>query len=167
MSMKRFIPALITLNSAWLLGACASTGDRYPSLAIRDVERVEGSFDAPGETQQITPTPLPADTLQRIAQLRAEAADAHEAFVAMVPATRNALAAAQGTSRDSNAYASAQIAYADLESARSRAALALGEIDVIYIDATLAFAEREAITEARTLVAAMINEEDRTLAALQ
>ena len=91
--MKRFISALITLNSAWLLGACASTGDRYPSLAIRDVERVEGSFDAPSDTQQIAPTPLPADTLQRIAQLRAEAAEAHEAFVAMVPGIAGGVAA--------------------------------------------------------------------------
>ena len=131
MSMKRFIPALITLNTAWLLGACASTADRYPSLAIRDVECVEGTFASPDASEVEQPASLATDTRERLAQLRSEAAASHEAFVALVPGVRGKLTAARGAALDSNLWADAQIAYADLESAGSRTALALGEIDVL------------------------------------
>ena len=61
-----FRPAFAALSSLALavsLSACASTSDRYPSLAIRDVERFYGSaqpVDAnPAPPPPVQPSPAP------------------------------------------------------------------------------------------------------------
>jgi hypothetical protein len=150
------------------LAACAAGSGDYPSLAIRDAERVEGSFETgtPAEPPS-PPEPPSADLLGRLSQLQAQATDAHRAFLEAAPGARRAVAAAQGASVTTNSYAEAQIALADLDSHRSRAAVALGDLDLLFADATLAFEVRAPIAETRSEVAALIAEEDAILAELR
>lgn len=148
------------------LGACATASSEYPSLDLRDAERIEGTFE-PDTAQAPPPTPAPpsADLLARLGQLRQEAASAHAEFVAAVPAAERLARSAGAVGSDS--WASAQAALAGLDAARSKAAVALGDLDVLYVDATLAAEHREAIGAARSEVVRLIEQEDATLARLR
>ena len=152
---------LAPLLLAATLTACASTGGDYPSLAIRDAERAEGTFEPaePAEEAPATPAPPSADLLERLAQLETEATAAHRAFLEA--------ATARGAGVETDSYADAQVALADLDSHRSRAAVALGDIDLLFADATLAFELRDPIVDARNAIIALIAEEDAVLAELR
>lgn len=163
-ALLRIAPLLLAAP----LAACAAGSGNYPSLAIRDAERVEGSFEsaAPVDTPP-PPAPPSADLLGRLSQLQAEATSAHQAFLEAAPGARQAVAAARGAAVESNAYADAQIALADLDSHRSRAAVALGDLDLLFAEAALAFELRAPIAEVRSEVAALIAQEDAVLAELR
>ncbi len=150
------------------LSACASTGDRYPSLSIRDAERVGGEFAvAPPVAVPPAPPPIAPETSGRLGQLRAQAATAHRAFLAAMPGARRAVSAARGASITDDRWAAAQVALADLDSSRSQAAIALGDLDLLFADAALAQEQRDEIVVARTEVSSLIAEEDRILAELR
>lgn len=164
--MKRLsIPLLFAVTAT--LGGCAGMSSDYPSLKIRDAERVQGTFEPVPAQQAIEPAPAPADLPGRLASLGEQAQSAHADFMAAVPATEQAVAAAVGTNIDSNAWAAAQIALADLDAARSRVSLVLGDLDLLYVDATLDFTQRKAIGTARDGVVALVKQEDAALARLR
>ncbi len=163
--MIRTIAATLSLAA---LAGCASTGDRYPSLSIRDAERVEGEFTvARPAPVVIPPPPLPADTAGRLTQLRAQANSAHQKFLAAVPGARRAVTAARGAGVTDDRWAGAQVALADLDSARSEAAIALGDLDLMFADAAIEQAQRDEIVQTRAEVTALLAEEDRLLAELR
>lgn len=162
------LPGLAIALSAILLTGCASPQASYPSLATRDAERVPGSpgtAAAPGQPQ--AELPPSADLVQRLAQLREAAASAHRAFMDAAPATARLVEAAAGTDVTSDRWASAQIALASLESARSQAAVPLGDLDLLHADAAVAFEQRKAIDGAREDVTGMIAQQDAVLAGLR
>ncbi|MDZ4308427.1 hypothetical protein [Allopontixanthobacter sp.] len=161
-------PGLTLGLAATLLSGCASDTSVYPSLAVRDVERIHGSF----QSSQTPAAPLPesppsADLLERLAQLQSAAASAHRLFMAAVPETERLLAAAAGTDVTSNRWATAQVALSSLESARSQAAVPLGDLDLLHADAAIELQQREVIQEVRAAVTALIAEEDAILAGLR
>lgn len=162
------LPVLAIVLSAILLTGCASPQASYPSLATRDAERVPGSpgtAAAPG--QPLAELPPSADLVQRLALLREAAASAHRAFMDAAPATARLVEAAAGTDVTSDRWASAQVALASLESARSQAAVPLGDLDLLHADAALAFEQRKAIDGAREDVTGMIAQQDAVLAGLR
>ena len=152
------------LTVASLLGACASTGTDYPSLAIRDAERAEGRFDT-GEPARLDIPPVEVDlTLgldARLSSLVFAAEEAHAEFVSVQPRAARLVAAAGSTGSDS--WAAAQVALAELDSARSRAAIPLGDLDMIYIAARVAADDAAAIEAARGRVVTLVGEEDAVL----
>lgn len=151
-----------------LLGACASGSDKYPSLAIRDAERVSGSFDVdPVTPPPPAPAPPSAELLARLGTLQADAEAAHRAFMSAAPGAERLARLAAGSSVGSDRWASAQVALADLDSARSQAAIALGELDMLHIDSTLALEREDAIERTRGQVLALLAEEDAILERLR
>ena len=150
-----------------LLSGCAASSGDYPSLAYRDAERMAGSIPAPAASGTPPPVATPTVGQDEIAQLLASARASHEGFVAALEPAARQIAAGRGADRDSTAYALAQIALADLESTRSTAAIALGDLDLLYADTTLAYTAREEVSAAREAVVALISAEDRTLAELR
>ena len=149
------------LDPAALLGACASGGN-YPSLAQRPAERSEGTFAADEVPAAPAPPPAPsADLVTRLASLRRDATSLHAQFSDAVPAARRLAAAAGGTGSDS--WASAQVALADLDSLRSRAAISLADLDALWVDSTVEAGPREAIGVTRDAVEALIAQEDEVL----
>jgi hypothetical protein len=154
-----------TLASAALLSlaACASAPGEYPSLAIRDAERVTGTIAAP---EPYIPPPTPAPVLDRVAQLTGEAASAHAVFLGEAPRARSTVSAARGAGAGSESWAQAQVALAGLEGARSRAMIALADLDRLYVDAAVEAAETERIAAAREEVIGMVEAEDAVIAEL-
>ncbi|WP_271439023.1 hypothetical protein [Pontixanthobacter luteolus] len=160
--------AITLLPLALCAAGCASSGKTYPSLAIRDAERVSGTLPVGGvDAVQMAPSPLPGDLIGRIAALESSARESHQRFLAAAPDARGAVRSGRNAAVASNSWASAQVALADLDSIRSLTAIALGDLDLIFTDATLDFVERGQIAQARDKVLAMVREEDAVLAELR
>ncbi|MCA0977056.1 hypothetical protein LCM19_01600 [Qipengyuania flava] len=150
----------------FLLGACATAESDYPSLAIRDVERAEGQFDT-GEPARIDVPPVEVDLTgglaARLQSLLAAAEEAHGDFLAVHPRAMRIVSSARGSAVGSDNWAAAQVVLAELDSARSRAAVPLGELDALYASATVAAEDTVAIETARGRVIDLVAEEDAIL----
>jgi hypothetical protein len=147
------------------LSACAATSDEYPSLAIRDVERVAGTMQPVAPTPYVPPA-QPAAVLDRLDQLAAEAASAHQAFLAEAPQVRNAVAAARGTEPGADSWSRAQVALSGLEATRGRAMIALADLDRLYVDAAVEGTELTRIAATRDRVAAQVDEQNAAIEAM-
>ncbi|WP_133365478.1 hypothetical protein [Qipengyuania sediminis] len=162
--------APLSALTAVLVSGCAANADRYPSLAVRDVERAQGRFEpiavppiAVPEVAVPAGGPLP----QRLAALTAQAEGAHRRFTAAAPRAGRLAAAARGGAVGSKAWADAQVALADLDAARSLAAVALADLDTLAVAATVQAEDRAAIEAAHAQVLALLREEDAVLARLR
>ena len=156
---------------ASLLAGCAGTAsDRYPSLAVRDVERAEGTFQpVPGRTLDVpeVETDLTGDLDTRLAALVGLVRSSHADFFGAVPDAERMVGAAVGSSIGSDSWAAAQVALADLDSARSNSAVALGDLDILYAAARVQAQDAGAIEAARNVVIALVAEEDAVLERLR
>ncbi|TMM48966.1 hypothetical protein [Qipengyuania marisflavi] len=167
--MRRCYP--IALCVAPLLGGCAtSASDRYPSLATRDIERAQGQFEPVASTRLDVPpveTGLVGDLGTRLAALVAQAREAHADFTAAQGSAARLAAAARGSSAGSDSWAAAQVALADLDSARSQSAIALGDLDILFVAASVEAQDRAAIDSARAQVIDLVKQEDAVLEQLR
>ena len=154
---------------AFLLSACAADRSTYPSLARRDAERMVGTIaPAPPASESATPPAAPSpDLVAHLSQLTAQANSAHARFTARAPRARALSGAARGAAMGSDSWASAAIALADLESARSDAMIALADLDALYAAARVEGNDVAAITATRDQVSALIAAEDGVLAELR
>jgi len=157
----------LALAAAAMVAGCASGNGRYPSLEIRPGERVAGVVEPVAGESPAPPPAASAELLARLAQLEDEAAAAHARFTAAAPRARTLADASQGAEVESDAWAAAQVALADLDSQRSLAATALGDLDLLYAEATLGMQARDQIDAARERIIALLREEDRQLAELR
>lgn len=157
--------------TAILLAGCATaSSDRYPSLAVRDIERAEGTFEpVPGPQLDVpeVETDIGPDLGAGLASLVEQAQSAHAAFTQTVPSAERSVQAASGSTIGSDSWAAAQVALADLDSARSNAAIVLGELDTLYTAATVQAEDSSAIVEARNAVIALVTQEDSILERLR
>ncbi|MCP5397381.1 MAG: hypothetical protein H6918_11755 [Sphingomonadaceae bacterium] len=160
--------ALPLLACCLTLAGCATNGTDYPSLAVRDAERVEMTY-LPGsaDTEAMKPAPAPDSLPDQLAALRAEADSAHRAFMDAAPGAERTVSAARGAALGSRSWGDAQVAMADLDSLRSRSAVVLADLDLLYTNATVDFVERDAIAQTREAVIGMVLEEDAILARLR
>lgn len=168
--MHRSAALPVALASSLTLAACATPGDRYPSLAIRDVERAQGQFEPTPATPLDVPvvaTPATGPLAERLASLGAQATRAHEAFMASAPKAERAASAAAGDAIGTTAWASAQVALADLDSARSQTAIALADLDTLMVADAVQGQDVSAIEIVRQQVIAQVEAEDETLARLR
>ncbi|QWC57585.1 hypothetical protein F7D01_11270 [Erythrobacter sp. 3-20A1M] len=155
-----------SLSLALMLSACASSGD-FPSLAIRDAERAEGQFAAPEPAPPPPlPAPLSADMTQRLTQIVDQAQAAHSDFTKALPAAKRRVAAGLRAADGTDARGDALVALADLESIRTRTAVPLADIDILYTDEAVRGDLRDAVVEARATVTDLIAQEDAALAKL-
>lgn len=178
--------------SVFLLSGCA-TADDYPSLARRPAE---GSVSpdpaicpaskeilglADDEPGRVGGSALPApaidvpppaaepsrDLITRLAQLVDQARAAHGRFTAGQAQAERAVSAGAGAAEGSEAWSVASVELAGLESARSEASVALGELDQRF--AELSTSENpnphdvDAISAARDQVDALVAQEDQVL----
>lgn len=143
------------------LAACATPAGDYPSLAIRDVERVSGQMQ-PAPPAYVAP-PTPAGVVDRIEGLALQAREADRAFAQETPAARQAVGAAGNAVPGSEAWSRAQVAIAGLEAARSRAMIALADLDRLHVDAALDNAELSRIVAIQGEVAEQVGRQDATI----
>ena len=165
-------PALLAaLALVPAIAACQTAPDgAYPSLAIRDVERAQGQLEpVPGDPIDVPPVEVPLDGPldQRLAALVEQGRSAHARFTEAAPRASRLASAASGSGVGSDAWASAQVALADLDSIRSMTAIALADLDILFIAASVEATDTAALTAARQSLLALVREEDRTLADLR
>lgn len=154
---------LTILASAFALSACAGDSGRYPSLALRDVER--RSFvvaDAPPAPA----VPVVVAETSRIAALRASAESAHETFTRKQPGAAALVARARRQGPDSAGRAAALVALADLAAARSATFVPLSELDRINAEIAADYGETAPVVAAQAAVLALIEQQDASLDAL-
>ncbi|MEL1250835.1 hypothetical protein [Aurantiacibacter gilvus] len=155
---------LIYLALPALLAGCAAPQGEYPSLAVRDTERVSGTMEvAP------PPPPPPAQppaTLERLDQLVADARASHTQFLAAAPAARTSAQAAGGAATGSDSWGRAQVAIADLEARRSNAMIALADLDRLYVNAASAAEDLTPIVAARDEIGALVDEQNSIIDSL-
>jgi len=170
------------------LAACATGPDAaYPSLAVREAEYqmgqiprpsgdcadctectpsgespATGQFEAPAPVSPPPPPPaLSTDLLERVAQLEAQAREAHADFERAVPATRSAIAERGGVG--SKSWGRAEVAYANLRSIRSRTSIPLADLDTLVAVRSVDGEPVEEIIAARDTVLGLIAQEDGVL----
>lgn len=186
--------------SLFLLPGCTTTDD-YPSLARRPAEGsispdpaicpagdailALGANEPGGEPGRVGGTAQPAPALNlppppttpsrdlttRLAQLVSDARAAHGRFGARRAEAERAISAASGAAQGSESWSVASVALSGLESARSEALVALGELDQRYADLTVStdatMLDLDAVTVARDEVNTIVAEEDAVLARLR
>lgn len=163
--MKRPNPSFLSaLAAAVLVTGCAGDKDRYPSLAIRDVERTAGQF-TPTEPEELTPI-RPVASAGDIAALLARAEQSHGRFVQTRPGVADLVRMARGRGIESNVRQRALVAFADLTTLRSDTAIAMGNLDLLKAEAATTFAPTEDIELAQAEVATLLAEQDEALDAL-
>lgn len=157
--------ALLLIAAATAMAGCGKNGGEYPSLSIRPVERATGSF-APVVPEPFVPTPLEAESLQRIEDLHAAANATHARFTAAANNARSQVNAARGAAVGSDRWSVAQIALANLESIRSEGMIPLAELDRIYVTAQTEGQELAQVEAARADVNTKLESEDRIISEL-
>lgn len=168
--MIRAKACLLPAALAMLTAACSATRD-YPSLALRDVERVQGSATPAASDAAPLPAPPPASTelTARLEGLVTMAREADRRFQASRGDAERAVGASGAISSDS--WSSASVALAKLETARSGAMVALADLDTLFVDARDAAPlqptpRMEAIAVAREQVESWVSAQDDVIARL-
>jgi hypothetical protein len=159
---------LAALPATLLLGACASGGggsSAYPSLDIRESERVIGTIDAP-QTPSFVPAPTSPATLADLDSLATLARTAHQRFVAASSEANRIVRGAAGSAVGTDGWARAQVAVANLESIRSDAMIALADIDRLHVEAHVGGGDITRSEAVRSEVSALVTEEDRLITGL-
>ncbi len=159
-----------SLAALLALSACNADRSRFPSLSIRPAERAYNG----GQQAATAPTPTPSETATtdlpaRVAALRDKAAASHARFTAQQAAAAALINAAKGSAPGTEAWSRAAIALAGLSSARGEGMIALSDLDRLLIAATETAAvgsdaDLKAVAPAHSEVAALLGEEDRTIA---
>lgn len=147
------------------LAGCAAPSGSYPSLAVRESERVGGTIAVPLAPSYTAPAVSPA-TLADSERLLAQAQSAHELFLKTAPTTRSAVSAAQGSARDSERWSRAQVAVADLEASRAQLMIALADLDRLAIDAAVAGSQFSDLAARRDAIAELGDSQTQLITAM-
>ncbi|MDE1467870.1 hypothetical protein OOZ52_09025 [Aurantiacibacter sp. D1-12] len=147
------------------LAACASPAAEYPSLAMRDGERIVGEMETAPAAPYIAPSPPPA-TVEEAVALAAQARGVHGEFTAAEPGVRARIGAARGTFVGSETWSDAQVALTILESHHGRLTVMLADIDALYVDTSSEGQAVALLAEERDAVAAMASAQAETIASL-
>lgn len=162
--MKQRPATLIIAPAVLLLAACAKPG-AFPSLEIRDSERVTGTLEAP-PVPTYTPPPLATATVATLSDLAARVRAAHQRFVAEEGSASATVTRGAGSSAGSDTWSDAQVAVAGLEAIRSDAMIALADIDRIHVDTHVIGGDVAWTEQVRAEASALVAEEDRLINAL-
>ncbi|WP_299191869.1 hypothetical protein [uncultured Erythrobacter sp.] len=154
---------LIAASSA-ILAACAGDSSKYPSLAIRDAERVSGEFSTVAPADAAPAAPVASD--QEIGSIAARARATHQLFLGEQSGALGLVREARGGGIESNERARAETALSVLTSLRSDTQLAMAELDTLEARVASTFAPTDAIAVAQIQVASFLSEQDEILDAL-
>lgn len=149
-----------------LLAGCAGSSDQYPSLAIRDAERVTGQFNPSPPSDAANPAAPQPYAPGDISRLVEQARESHRSFVAAQSSTSRLVSGARGSGLESKARADALLALADLSSKRSDTAIALADLDLMAAQSATQFASTAALAEAQQLVLQLVTQQDDALVKL-
>ena len=157
-------PITIALSASALVAGCAGDSGKYPSLAIRDAERVSGEFSP---APPAAPDPVaPVASNQEIGSIAARARETHRTFLSEQPAALQLAKAARGAGVESNDRSRAEVALSVLTTLRSETQLAMADLDVLEARAAGSFAPTDGIAAAQIQIASLLAEQDEMLSAV-
>ena len=119
----------------------------------------------PPPAEPVLTPPAPA-TLDRLAQLTADAEASHKAFLSQVAGARPTLTAGRGAASGGDAWARAEAALADVRAARAKTMVPLADLDRLYVDAATQGEATDRIGAARDRVTSLVSAEDATVSEL-
>lgn len=154
------------LGCVTLLAACSADQGRYPSLATRDVELRENTFNVPPANEQSTPVAPSPELAGRLAQLSSQMQQSHAQFLEVLPGARSAVNRAIGSPKGSPAWADAMVRLSQLDAARTQGMAILAELDDMRVDAAIQGGAREAIEDVWIKADATQSEENTVLQSL-
>lgn len=173
LSATPFRRARLAWAALALLAGCQHTGkDGYPSLATRPAER---HYAPPAAASQAAAADADPALLATLARHEADAQHAAAEFDRAADAARRAVDDSRQSAVGSEAWATATVALAALDSARSATALPLADLDALMAQQALGAAGSNAPRDqagyaaaARSdhAVAELVAREDATIAAL-
>lgn len=145
------------------LSACAGADDRYPSLAVRDAERVQGSLTPAPSADNTPPRVVDAGSINTALE---QARSAHSEFTKHQGEVGQLVVAARGLSSDDDRRAEALSGMAQLISLHGQTNLALGDLDTLEAQAASDFGETEQIRAAQVSVLRMVATQELMLESL-
>lgn len=149
---------------AVLASGCAGSSDRYPSLANRDFERVQGQFaPSSGTPLPMRPAPLNIVSVEQIEASLVNARSRHQEFLLQLGTAQTIVSEASGTDPDDNRWSLAMVEIASLDSHLSVTTGILAQLDALYADASLRFEERAAIGSARKTLDQLVQTEQQAV----
>lgn len=162
-------PSFAVALAAILVAGCSADTTNYPSLAKRPAERITGTSEVvPAQPAPPSPpAPPSAELSARLAQLVSEAEQAHGTFMSRRDDAARLVEGAQSAEVASENWSVAAVALAELEAARSRAMIALADLDALYAAQVVESGEATAIDTARNRVIVLVGQEDAVLADLR
>ncbi|WP_380874324.1 hypothetical protein ACFB49_47210 [Sphingomonas sp. DBB INV C78] len=116
-----------------MLPGCGQTGQTYPSLAPRPVEKLSIEEPAPESSEPIPAANAPTDA--QIATQTAAAESARGRFTEELAAAKRAVSSASGKAVDSEAWVAAQQALSRLDQTRGPVTTALASLDEMMVAA--------------------------------
>ncbi len=164
----RSFRACALLATAMLMAGCAADLQAgYPSLARRPIEQ-QANVVAPSVPTDTTPAVVSATLIEALAGLARDADSGARAFAAALADDRGQAEAGRSAATGSEAWATGQVALSRIVAARAPSTLALSELDRLAANAADAGDQTasDAITPVQARVAAMVDDQNRTIAAL-
>jgi hypothetical protein len=148
----------------WLLAACATPQADYPSLICRPVD-----FAGPAPSAAAPPLPVPTappGTLlepEEVSALAARAEDLHARFLS---AFTDPALSGRDRGVESDAFARAQLAVAELSTLHGQLLAVLADLDEAYALRTILLADPGPVASLRDKIASDVEEQRRLLATL-
>ncbi|MEM6909861.1 MAG: hypothetical protein AAF494_14410 [Pseudomonadota bacterium] len=160
---SQYLTPAISSLLAMSLVACAGDSERYPSLAVRDVERLNGEFSTSAPASMPAELPEPISQTRSVDALMASAEISHAKFMAAVPNARAMLNRAQSSAGNQQPNPDTLVALSKLAALRGETAIALSELDLLAADTAMRFETASQVEAARMQVLTFVSEQDRTL----
>lgn len=149
-----------------VLAGCAAEKGKYPSLAVRDAERVTGQL-TPTQPDDPPAVPTrPANESERIGDSLTIARNAFDKFQAEENAAGSLIQAASDDPASEDKRSRALVAIASLSSLRGQTVQALAQLDQMEAEAASTFAPLEDIQRAQFAITHLLDQQDATLARL-
>ena len=160
--MRSFFIFSASLPIVTSLAGCASSSDRFPSLALRDFET--RPYEVPVQAGlNDSPHPSATPDSSRITAITSAAEVSFEKFSSQQLSVSRLVSSARGQGLESSARGRALAALADLTSLRSSTELHLADLDLLMADANTSFARSDEVSAARALVLDLVTREDTVL----
>ena len=157
------LPLYLSALIAFALAGCASADGRYPSLAVRDAERAQGTL-SPSPPDE--PFVIGVTDAEALFAPHTKASETHALFNEQLGDVTELVRASSGLGPEDDRRARALVGLASLTSLRGQTALALSDLDQLEAAAATQFKRTNEINDLQASIQKMIAQQDAALDSL-
>ena len=159
----RFHQLFSAVILATVLTGCAAADGRYPSLAVRDAERLGSPVEVPPPLS-VGPT---AASMETVFEALTSANRWNTLFEGDLKGVRQLIDASKGLGPQNDTRAQALVALANLTSLRGQTAGVLATLDQLEAESAVKFHPLKEVRDAQARVAMMLQQQDAVLDSLE